>query len=273
MRYYKGHIALSDTLDVPLLMHVRNARAICLDQLMDLLAHEGIQQPARTFRWRVARLENAGLIMRSEGTRHFGKLVFEITQSGLILLESRGHYLLSLPSTTEKIIHPSQVPHALELVNIRTALARAAILRSWKCELEISSRNLMVENSVTKDYDAIAEIEVDGTSRSFAIEYERSAKGSTRYRAIREALDRDTAVDTVLYLTANDDILYLLAMEMRSSSKRIGFALSESFCQSLLDTRTLLNTEGAEVVLFRDLFAAPGLLNFTQAAPRRHSGY
>jgi hypothetical protein len=273
MRYYKGHIALSDTLDVPMLMHVRNARAICLDQLMDLLAHEGISQPPRTFRWRVARLENAGLFMRSKGTRHFGKPVFEITQSGLIFLESRGLYLLSLPSTTEQIIHPSQVPHALELVSIRTALAQAGILRSWKCELEISSRNLMVENSVTKDYDAIAEIEVGGTSRSFAIEYERSAKSSTRYRAIREALDKDTAVDTVLYLTANDDILYLLATEMRSSSKRIGFALSESFRQSLLDTRTLLNTEGAEVVLFRDLFAAPGLLNFTQAAPRRHSGY
>ena len=273
MRYYKGHIVLSDTLDVPLLMHVRNARAICLEQLVDLLTHEGISQPARTFRWRVARLEKAGLIMRAEGTRHFGRPVFGITQSGLIFLESRGHYLLSLPSTTDQIIHPSQVPHALELVNIRTALARAGILRSWKCELEISSRNLMVENSVTKDYDAIAEIEVDGTSRSFAIEYERSAKGSTRYRAIREALSRDTAVDTGLYLTANDDILYLLAMEMRASSKRIGFALSETFRQSLLDTRTLLNTPGSDIVLFRDLFAAPGLLNFVHAVPQRHSAH
>ena len=29
MRYYKGHIALSDARDVPILLHVRNARAIC----------------------------------------------------------------------------------------------------------------------------------------------------------------------------------------------------------------------------------------------------
>lgn len=273
MRYYKGHIVLSDTLDVPMLMHVRNARAICLNQLMDLLAHEGISQPARTFRWRVARLEKAGLIVRAQGTRHFGKPVFGITQAGLIFLESRGHYLLSLPSTTDLIIHPSQVPHALELVNIRSALARAGLLRSWKCELEISSRNLMVENSVTKDYDAIAEIDVDGTSRRFAIEYERSAKGSGRYRAILDALDKDAAIDTVLYLTANDDILYLLATEMRSSSKRIGFALSESFCQSLLDTRTLLNTDGADVVLFRDLFAGPGLFNFVHATSGRASAH
>jgi len=175
-----------------------------------------------------------------------------------------------MPSTIDQIIHPSQVPHALELVNIRAALARAGILRSWKCDLEITSRNLMVEKSVTKDYDAIAEIDVDGTSRSFAIEYERSAKAAARYRAIRDALDKDEAVDTVLYLTSNDDILYLLAVEMRASTKRIGFALSESFRHSLLDTRTLLNTEGSEIVLFRDLFAASGMLNFAHPAERRH---
>jgi hypothetical protein len=197
--------------------------------------------------------------------------VYRIAQSGLLFLESRGHYLLSLPSTTEQIIHPTQIPHALELVNIRVALAVAGILRSWKCELEITSRNLMLENSSTKDYDAIAEVDVDGTNRSFAIEYERSAKAAARYRAIRETLDNDNAVDTVLYLTANDDILYLLAVEMRSATKRIGFALSEAFRHSLLDTRTLLNTEGSEIVLFRDLFAAPGLLNFVPRGPRRET--
>jgi hypothetical protein len=262
MRYYKGFIALSDAYDVPVLLHIRNARAICTGQLCELIALDGIEQPARSFRWRIARLETAGLIARANAFQYFGKPVYAITQSGLNFLESRGHSLVSLPNTTDQIIHPSQIPHALELVNIRIALATGGILRSWKCELEIASRNLLLENSVTKDYDAIAEIDVDGTSRGFAIEYERSAKASTRYRAIREALDKDNAVDTVLYLTPNDDILYLLAVELRASKKRIGFALSESFRRSLLDTQTLLNTEASEVVPFRDLFAVPDLLNF-----------
>jgi RNase H-fold protein (predicted Holliday junction resolvase) len=40
---------------------------------------------------------------------------------------------------------------------------------------------------------------------------------------------------------------------MRSSRKRIGFALSESLRRSLLETRTLTNSENSEVVLLRDL--------------------
>ena len=55
MRYYKGHIALSDARDVPILLHVRNARAICLDQLCDLLSLEIVTERPRSLRWRLAR--------------------------------------------------------------------------------------------------------------------------------------------------------------------------------------------------------------------------
>jgi hypothetical protein len=256
MRYYKGYVALSDACDVPLLLYIRNARAICFDQLGELIALDHFASPMKSLRWRVTRLETAGLIARAEGHRHFGRPVYEITKTGLVFLESRGHQLLSLPSTAEQILHPAQVPHALELISIRIALAKSGILRSWRSELEITSRNLVIEGSVTKDYDALAEVEVEGSIRTVAIEYERSPKASARYRAIREILDRDETTDAVLYLTPNDDILYLLAVEMRSSRKRIGFALSESFQRSLLETRTLRNTENSEIVSFRDLLMA-----------------
>jgi hypothetical protein len=256
VRYYKGYIALSDACDVPMMLHIRNARAVHFDQLCELLSVDGITSAARSLRWRVTRIEKAGLIARFEGQRHLSRPVYGITQSGLAFLESRGHYLLSLPSTADQILHPSQVPHALELVNIRLALAKAGLLRSWKSELEITSRNLVFENSTTKDFDAVAEIEADGSAYSFAIEYERNPKAASRYRAIREVLDKDETTDTVLYLAASDDILYLLAAEMSSSRKRIGFALSESFRRSLLDTRTLTNTENSEIVLLRELLAA-----------------
>lgn len=256
MRYSKGYLALSDSSDVPVLLHIRNARAVSFDQLSQLTALGGGEALLRSLRWRVSRLEKVGLIARSDRQQGLGKPVFSITQDGLLFLETRGHYLLSLPSTTEQILHPSQVPHALELVNIHIALAQSGILRFWKSELEITSRNLVLEGSVTKDYDAIAEVEVEGNTRSLAIEYERSPKAAARYRAIREVLDNDSTTDAVLYLAANDDILYLLAVEMRSSKKRIGFALSESFRSSLLDTRTLMNTAASEIVLFREFLAA-----------------
>jgi hypothetical protein len=256
VRYYKGYIALSDACDVPMMLHIRNARAIYFDQLCELLSFDGIAGTPRSIRWRVSRIEKAGLIARFAGQRHLSRPVFGITQSGLAFLESRGHYLLSLPSTTEQILHPSQVPHALELVNIRLALAKVGLLQSWKSDLEITSRNLVFESSATKNFDAVAEIEVDGSTHSFAIEYERNPKAASRYRSIRESLDKDETTDTVLYLAANDDILYLLAAEMSSSRKRIGFALSDSFRRSLLDTRTLTNSKNSEIVSLRELLFA-----------------
>jgi hypothetical protein len=193
--------------------------------------------------------------MRFAGQQHLVKPVFGITQQGLIFLESRGQYLLSLPSTSEVMLHPTQVAHALEMVNIRVALANAGVLHSWKSDLEITSKNLVLESGMTKDFDAVAEIEIDGSTLTIGIEYERTPKAAARYRAIREVFERDETTDAILYLTANDDLLYLLAMELRATRKRIGFALSDAFRSSLLETRTLTNSNKSEVVPLRAFLA------------------
>lgn len=256
MRYYKGYIALSDAADLPVLIHIRNARAIQFEQLRELISLDGTGIAVGSLRWRVSRMEKAGLIQRLSSQRHMGRPVYGITRSGLSFLEWRGHYLLSLPSSTEQILYPAQIPHALEMVNIRLALMRGGILYSWKTDLEIASRSLLLRRSATKDFDAVVELDIDGTAHSCAIEYERSPKAAARYRAIREIIDKDETTDTILYLTGNSDILYLLAEGLRSSRKRIGFALCESFCHSLLETRTLTNAATPEIVLLRDLFAS-----------------
>ena len=100
-------------------------------------------------------MEKAGVIQRFQEVRHLGKPVYGITPAGVAFLESAATCCF-LPSTTEKkIIHSLQIPHALELVNIRLALLRADILLAWKCELEIASRNLVLDGPPAKDYDAI----------------------------------------------------------------------------------------------------------------------
>lgn len=253
MRYYKGYIALSETCDIPILRLVRNCRAICFDQLRDLLVHEMLVALVRSLRWRVTRLERFGLLTRLEGQKHFGKPVYGITRQGLESLESRGHYLMSLPSDAEQVLHPSKVSHALELVNIRLAFARSGLLRSWKSDLEITSRNLVAADGAAKDYDAVAEIELDGAALKIGIEYERTAKAAARYAAICGTLDRDQTADIVLYLSPNEDLLYMLAMELRATRKRIGFVLTDSFRNSVLDTRTLSNEGSSEVMPLREL--------------------
>jgi hypothetical protein len=140
-------------------------------------------------------------------------------------------------------------------VDIRVAFGKGGVLHSWKSDLEIASKNLVSAGGGTKDFEAVAEIQVNGRRLSVGIEYERSPKAVARYSAIREVLDRDETTDAILYLTANDDILYLLAMELRATHKRLGFVLSDSFCHSLLETRTLTNSGDAEVVPLRTFLA------------------
>jgi hypothetical protein len=165
--------------------------------------------------------------------------------------------LFSLPSTTErKIIHPLQIPHALELVNIRLAMLRAGILVAWKSDLEIASRNLVLDGPPAKDYDAIAEIEVDGVAHSIAIEYERSLKKIARYREIREILNQDQTAETILYLAVNEQLLYTLACELRAVHKHIGFVLSSSFRQSPLNTLMVINNAKNDTVSLREFLAA-----------------
>lgn len=215
---------------------------------------EGTETSRRSLDWRVARLEKHGLLQRVERDRFLGEPFFVITAMGLRVLESRGHSLIAVPSTSEQIIHHSQVPHAIELTRIRLALSKHGILRSWLSDVEIASRNSILEPGSAKDFDAVAEIVVDGSIQTFAIEYERTPKGGARYREIRQILSRDRTVNVVLYLTSERNVFYLLAEEMKAARKRIGITLCDSFQHNPLDADTLVTGTESEIVPFRALF-------------------
>lgn len=252
MRYRKGHVAISEDRDVPVLLHIRNARAITLNQLWELLALEKVEESRRSAQWRVSRLEKSGLIERIDAGRFFREPVFTITTMGMSLLEYRGHTLVSVSSETGHLLHSSQIFHALELVNIRLALAKNGSLRSWKTEIEVASRNLVYSAGTAKDFDALAEIEHEEQVYKIGIEYERTVKAAARYSEIRESLNRDRSADLVLYLASSFDVLHVLAVELRGSSKSIGFTTSYQFCGDLFNASTLLNTADHNLVRFAE---------------------
>jgi len=252
MRYRRGFIALSDDRDIPMLLVIRNARAITCDQLSTLLLNNGPETCRRSVHWRLGRLERNGLVERIDCGRLLPEPVYAITRSGLELLELRGHALLSLPSTTREIVRRSQVLHAVELAGICAALTAAHVLITWQWELEVLSQNLVYGGDCTKDFDALVKVSDGDRIKSFAIEFERTAKGTARYGDVRKVLDAANGVDTVLYLTPDPSILYLLAVELRSVNKRIGFALSRAFQSSLLSTNVITNTTANDVVTFRE---------------------
>jgi hypothetical protein len=252
MRYRAGTISLSDANDVPLLLSIRNARAVTFDQISALACIDGFAKNRRVVHWRLSRLERSGFIRRMTYGLLPAQPVFAITTLGLEFLESRGHVLLSLPSSTRDILRGAQIMHSIELAAIRIALASRGILRSWKWELEIVSENLVYGERATKDYDAIAEIALGTGVSRFGIEFERTLKGAARYEELRRVFSTERSVDTVLYLTPNSEILYVLAMELRDVRKRIGFALSKTFQTDLLDADVLSNTSAGELVSLRE---------------------
>jgi DNA-binding Lrp family transcriptional regulator len=225
---------------------------ITLGQLWDLLALEKIEESRRSAQWRIARLEKSGLIERIDAGRFFREHVFTITTMGMSLLEYRGHTLVSVSSETGHLLHNSQIFHALELVNIRLALAKNGALRSWKTEIEVASRNLVYSAGTAKDFDALAEIEHEEQVYKIGIEYERTVKAAARYAEIRESLNRDRSADLVLYLASSFDVLHVLAVELRGASKSIGLTTSYQFCGDLFNASTLLNTADHTLVRFAD---------------------
>jgi hypothetical protein len=190
MRYRRGFIALSDDRDIPMLVTIRNARAITCDQICALLLNNGPESCRRSVHWRLARLEQNGLVERIDCGRLLPEPVFAITRSGLELLELRGHALVSLPSTTKEIVRRSQVLHSVELAGICAALTTAHVLTSWQWELEVLSQNLVYGGECTKDFDALAKVSDGNRIKGFAIEFERTAKGTARYGDLRKVLER-----------------------------------------------------------------------------------
>jgi len=265
MRYRKGCIAISDEHDLPILLNIRNARAITLNQLHRLLLVEKSGVLRRSVQWRVTRLEQAELISRMTSSQFFRQPIYRITTLGLSYLEMRGHTLISLPSTGRHILNETQIFHALELVEIRLAMKEGGLLQSWQTELEVTSRNLVFYGGAAKDYDAVATLRTDVGTRRLAVEYERTLKSSARYCEIREILNADKTADAVLYLTSSHDVSHVLAIELRGVKKIIGIALSENFRNDLLITPVMIISPVPAVTSFGEFLEHATLVTHAES--------
>lgn len=239
MRYRKGMVDISEERDIPALKLVRDARAISLSQATSELILANVEVHPNSTRWRFNRLSKVGLIERLSHEQAIGEPVYVITQIGLAFLESKGHAILALGSATKTVLQPAEVFHMLELNAIRIALKQASLLEHWKNELQIVSENLVNFGSTIKDYDAIVTLNLDGRKVRFALEYERTAKSTARYKDIVRAIEGDSAIDFVLYLVANQELLFLLNQELRRIGSKIAIGLASLFRAQLLETRVL----------------------------------
>ena len=241
MRYAKGTVSVSELRDIPLLLHVRNSKFISHSQLFELMKLASTEYSRESFAWRVQRLVAGNYLARCQDDFGNGTIVYRITHRGLIQLESHCHYATVLNSLTQHLPHPSHAWHALELNSVRLALARANVLLSWKSDIETASANTISTNPLEKDYDAIINVWNEDCAAAFGLEYERSIKSSQRYDRIRLVLEAESKLNCILYLGAGEEITWHLARQLSGISKRLAFASSRAFQESLLDTMVILD--------------------------------
>ena len=249
MRYTKGSLVITADGDIPLLRLVRNCRFVSHQQLFELLRHDAVLSSRSTFNWRIQRLLKSGQMERQNNLDMEGVPVYSITQRGLLELERHEEFLIALNSSTRQMPDPVQAFHALELNSIRLALARSALLVSWRSELEISSWNMVSESPFRKDYDAIVKIWVGNDIREFALEYERSLKNAKQYERVRASLEAERMVPCVLYVTVDTNLLLVVLHQLTPIAKRLGFLTSRSFREQLLAAPVTTESTRAMVTL------------------------
>lgn len=249
MRYAKGTFVITSESDIPLLLQVRNSRFVSHQQLFELLQYDAIASCRSTFNWRIQRLIKTSHIERTANASWDGSPIYRITRTGLLELESHGHFAIALHSRTREMPDRVQVFHALEMNDIRLSLARNALLVHWQSEVEVSSRNMVSSAPLQKDYDAIVKLWVGGEVREFALEYERSLKSAKQYARIRAALEAERQIPCVLYLTVNPDLLLAVLYQVAPTSKPVAFATAEAFRGQLLATPVITDAKSALLTL------------------------
>jgi hypothetical protein len=255
MRFAKDSMVVSRERDIPLLRQVRNSKFVTHNQLFQFMRLGGFDHDRDSFNWRVRRLKSFGHIAACPDVYGADSAVYRITERGVVLLEHYGQFAVILNSRTGHLLVLAQVFHALELNSIQLALTRNNLVASWQSEFEVASFNTISRSPYRKDYDAIVDVWLGEKRARFALEYERSLKNIKRYSRIRQALETETGLACILYLTSGIELLVPLIQALGPSKQTLVFADSATFQRDLIHTQVFVG-EASAAVPFREILSA-----------------
>lgn len=242
MRYVPGLIAISEEADLPILRMVYRAGHLTTSQLYEYLNPVRLVRGSRdSFNWRVRRLAEHGFIERVK-VAGLGN-VLSLGVNGELFLQGKEVTVVERISRRSERNGRNGIWHDVDLFGIQLALRRAGVVRSWQYETEIRATNDFTPFGYRKDYDAIVAFDVDGSSGTAALEYERTAKSSRAYERIAADLSRETKVSVFLYLVPSLYMRSFLLHAFRRLMRPLHVALSDEFCNDprqadLIDVRT-----------------------------------
>ena len=234
MRYWKGSIALSPIGDYPLLRQVLRSTFITHAQLYAFMRLGYCATSRNAFNNRVLRLVRHDYLVRDEVPFRTEGYVYSISARGAAELTGLGEYYAGFPVRPTDGHLPKAVYHAIDLNEIHLALKRSGQLVRWTPETEIRSHNEFTDGGYKKDYDAVVTVRTNGSERTFALEYERTAKARKEYLHIRNDIEAESAVARFVYLVPNYDLLSYVASFFATSTRAIYFGLFPDFLNHLL---------------------------------------
>lgn len=225
----------NETRDLPMILAVRNATFISYDQLFEQLMAQGSETTKQGFSWRLSRLVDIGVVRKMAQVFPYRGPVYTITRAGLSCLEVCGEGLVSLTSESRSLPNESQATHFLELGEIRSALRRRGILKKWVSDIELKSLNMVIDTPLAKDYDAVAEFEIEvvGVVRA-AVEFEQSLKSAARYREMVKEIKREKQIDVLIFLTTSFELVLQLRSVISDLEFPMCIAQSKRFCKEPL---------------------------------------
>ena len=230
MRYPKGSIVLSDSLDVPALRKVYQAGHVTAWQL-----YRGLNPIYDESKWK-SFVRRLGILSE----RHFLiRLVVDGMSSPVFALGDEGARSLQarLPTLIEAGPRDSQrgnrdhVWHDVELFELQLKLRQSGVVSSWLYEPEIRADNELTSFGYAKDYDAIVTFRCGQKSGKVALEYERSPKSTKQYRRIADILNRETKVTSVLYLVCNVQMESFLLNGLRGTRRQVYVCQAHQFAE------------------------------------------
>ncbi len=239
MRYVKGSIALNSVNDDAVLRHILRSRHVSHEQLWEFLQLNGHLWPRRTLNWRIQRLVEHGLIVRSDLSFVSGVRVYAISDFGASYLIGTGESAALMIGSKANNVDENAIQHSLDINDIHLAMLRTKQLVSWKCELEIRSQNEFTGAGFAKDYDAIVTVNTTGQDAKFALEYERKPKQPKRYWQIRELIEKEKHVECILYLTSTFHLLSYVSRFFERSAKPVYFAVLDEFRLHTLESKVM----------------------------------
>jgi len=239
MRYLKGSIALGQEHDYPILRQVIRSHFVTHAQLLEIMKHGGYERDRRVFDWRLRRLVTHGVVLKLQTPALRAEPIYSISPTGSLLLQSSGECFVPLPSPRGPRDRELKVLHAVELNDLRLTLLRAGLEILWVAESEIRSRNELTPTGYAKDYDALVTVSLAGRSARFALEYERTLKSNQKYRDIAKLLGDERAVERVLYLLPNYDLVSFLAGFFERVRCLVFLGVAQAWHEKLLDMPVL----------------------------------